>query len=143
VNAIWLMVKGFLSGAWKFLSSIDWRIWLFAAVIIAAWFYGEFKADAREATVNAHWEDAQAKANEKVKKAEVKRDETVERITDWTANEGAIAAADTRAETAGATERVRYVTRTIRVPVGCPTGDPRVLAEGRQAVLRARGAAGQ
>lgn len=140
----WAAVKLFLGAAWGFVKSIPWQFWLFAAVVAAAWYYGEVRADQREAECNRKWEAAQAEADRKAKEAEDKRDKGAAKTNDQAAGKAAEASASTRTETAGAVERVIYETRTIQVPVGCPTTLPaRVSDEGRAAVARARAARGQ
>lgn len=140
----WAAAKLFLGGTWGFLKSIPWQVWLFAAVVAGAWYYGEVRADQREAACNARWEAAQAEADRKAIADELKRDKAAASTNDQAAGKAAEASASARTETAGAVERVIYETRTIRVPVGCPTTLPAsVRAEGRAAVARARAAGDQ
>lgn len=133
----WLFAIG------KFIKAIPWQAWAIAAVIAAAWYYGEVRADQREAEVNARWQDAQDKADREAIAAELKRDAASTAITsktDWQAHEATV---DTRTTTAAAVERVRHESHAVAVPVACPTGvPPRVSAEGRAAVARVRAAAG-
>lgn len=60
---MWIIIREVLRGAWGFLRSIPWQVWLFAAVVAAALWYGENRADARESEVRAEYEATLAEAN--------------------------------------------------------------------------------
>lgn len=130
-----------LAIAWKFLRGIPWQVWAIAAVIGAAWYYGEVRADQREESVRAEYQSAQNKADAKAKAAEEKRDKAAANTNATAAGKGSEASASTRAETAAAVERVNHETAKMVVPANCPTGLPASVSnEGRAAVERARAA---
>ncbi|HEY1035525.1 MAG TPA: hypothetical protein VGE09_11150 [Pseudoxanthomonas sp.] len=126
---------------WGFLRAIPWQAWVVAAVLFVGWRYGEHRYDAGVAEENARWVDAQAKADRDAKAATAKRDKAADGVNTATTERAHQATVETRTETAAAVERVRYVTRTIEVPAGCPTALPDVVRdEGRAAVESARAA---
>lgn len=129
---------------WGFLRAIPWQAWLVAAVLFVGWRYGEHRYDAGVTAENGRWVAAQAKADADAKAAEEKRDKEAAAIDTSTTEAAHEATVETRTETATAVERVRYVTRTIEIPAGCPTALPDVVRdEGRAAVERARAAGGE
>lgn len=138
--------KWILGGIWEFLRSIPWQAWLFAAVVLAALWYGENRADAREAEVRDEFAARDAAADEAARVAEAERDRKAKAASSDADKAGAKATTETRVTTATAAERVRYVTRTIQVPAECADAvrlPDSVRSEGREAVSRARAAAGQ
>lgn len=135
------LAKAFGNGAWGILRAIPWQAWLVAALLLAGWRYGEHRAEQATAACDARWEVAQAEADRKAEEATAKRDATASAVNTDTTERAHEATVETRTETAAAVERVIYETRTIEVPVGCPTALPvRVRNEGRAAVERARAA---
>lgn len=134
-------VAGAGKAAWGFLRRIPWQAWAVAAVLFVGWRYGEHRYAAGVATENTRWTEAQAEADRKAKAETDKRDKVASKTNDTAAAEGAAATTKTQVETAAAVERVKYVTRTIEVPSGCPVAVPDIVRdEGRAAVDRARAA---
>lgn len=132
-------IAGIGKSVWDFLRGIPWQAWAVAAVLFIGWRYGEHRYDTGVAGESQRWIEAQAKADREAKAAAAKRDKAATGINDTAAAEGAAATAKTQVETAAAAERVKYITRTIKVPAGCPTQLPtEVVDEGRKAVDRAR-----
>lgn len=130
-----------LGGVWGFLRSIPWQVWLFAAVVAAALWYGENRADAREAEVRDEYAARHAAADEAARVAKIERDRKAKSASEKASKAAAQASTETRVTTATAAERVRYVTRTIEVPAECADAvhlPDSVRSEGRAAVARAR-----
>lgn len=128
-------------GGW--LKAVPWQAWVALALLILAWRYGDFVADAREREVRAEYAAVQAEADRKFAEHAQRMASAARRIADASVRLAAAASTDTRTETAAAVEKVRYVTRQIVVPAGCPVGLPDVVRdEGRAAVERARAAGG-
>lgn len=132
---------GWLLAIGKGLRAIPWQVYAVAALALAVWLYGEHQYNAGVDAENARWTAAQVEADRKAKEAEAKRDQAAAGVNAATAAKASEHSADIRTETAGAVERVKYVTRTITVPANCPAGLPdSVRDEGRAAVERARAA---
>lgn len=120
---------------------VPWQAWLFIALVAAFWWHGERRYDAGVSDERARWQAAQAKATAKAADKSARRDEAARAANADAGKQAAQAVTETRTQTAAAVERVRYETRTIYVPAGCPTALPdRVRDEGRAAVERARAA---
>lgn len=139
----WLAIRAMLGTAWRFLRSIPWQVWAFAAVVGLALLYGENRADAREELVREEFSALEAAANDAQAKQAAKDADTAKTITADTTKRTTAAVVDTRTKTATAVERVRHETRTIVVPADCaaavrlPDG---VSREGREAIERANAA---
>lgn len=128
-------------GGW--LKAVPWQVWAALALLLVGWRYGEMRADQRERDVRAEYAAAQAEADRKFAEQARRLADASRRIADATGRLASTASTDTRTETAAAVEKVRYVTRQIVVPAGCPVGLPDVVRdEGRAAVERARAAGG-
>lgn len=128
-------------GGW--LKAVPWQAWVALALLILAWRYGDFVADAREREVRAEYAAAQAEADRKFAEHAQRMATAARRIADASVRLAAAASTETRTETAAAVGKVRDATRNMAVPAGCPVGLPDVVrAEGRAAVERARAAGG-
>jgi uncharacterized membrane protein len=128
-------------GGW--LKAVPWQAWVALAVLLLGWRYGDLRANQRELEVRAEYVAAQAEADRKFAAQARRLADASRRIADDTVRMASTASTDTRTETASAVEKVRYVTRQIVVPAGCPVGLPDgVRNEGREAVERARAAGG-
>lgn len=127
----------FALAAWKFLRGIPWQVWAVIAVAVVLWRWGESRYDAGFAASSAECAEAAAQAAEAARTAA----EDARRIGIETGREAAKLQADIAARAAGSVERIRYVTRTIEVPAGCPVSlPPPVVRELEEAVDRARAA---
>lgn len=136
---LWLVTTGKAVGG--FLRAIPWQVYAVAALLAVGWLYGQHQYNAGVDAENARWTDAQADADAKAKAAEATRDTTATGINTAATERAHEATVETRTETAAAVERVKYVTRTIHVPVDCPVDLPdSVRDEGRAAVERAQAA---
>ena len=143
MNPYWQVAKGIFGGVWRFLRSIPWQVWAFAAVVVLALLYGENRADAREESVREEFAALEAAANDAQAKQAAKDAETAKTITADTTKRTTAAVVDTRTKTATAVERVRYETKTIVVPADCASAlrlPDIVQSEGRQAIERANAA---
>ena len=130
-----------LAGGW--LKAVPWQAWAALALLLVGWRYGEIRADQRERGVRAEYAAAQAEADRKFAAQARRLADASRRIADASERLASTASTDTRTETVAAVEKVRYVTRQIVVPAGCPVGLPDVVRdEGRAAVERARAAGG-
>lgn len=131
-----------LSAIRKGLGKVPWQVWAVAALAAAFWLYGHHQYTAGVADENARWTAAQAKADQDARAAQAKRDASSADIAAATTQRAQAATTQTRQETAAAVEKVKYVTRTIRIPADCPALPDSVRAEGRAAVERANAANG-
>lgn len=69
MNPYWQVAKGIFGGVWRFLRSIPWQVWAFAAVVVLALLYGENRADAREESVREEYNVRDAAAAGELAKA--------------------------------------------------------------------------
>ena len=137
-------VVGFFKAAWGFLRAIPWPVWAALLLALAVWRYGELRYRAGVVDCEAAQVEALARAYSQQQARTARRDATAAGIAEATRTQATEATIQTRTQTAAAVERVRYVTRTIEVPAGCPVGLPeRVRDEGAAALARARAAAGE
>lgn len=76
----WIAIRAMLGGVWGFLRSVPWPVYAFVAVVLAALWYGENRADAREAEVRAEYEATLAEANAANRAEEVRQAEEIASI---------------------------------------------------------------
>ena len=62
---MWIIARQMLGTVWGFLKSIPWPVWAFIGAVVAAMWYGEQRADAREESVREEYNirDAAAAGN--------------------------------------------------------------------------------
>lgn len=113
------------------LRRVPWSVWALLALVVAVWFYGEHKADAREATVRDEWAAADAAAEH----AAMLRDLASADAAAKARTDAADAVNDTRAATSRAQEDMRHATTDL---APCDPLPDRVRAAGDEAVARTR-----
>lgn len=68
------MVFGpFLIAAWKFLKSIPWQVWVFAACMALAWLYGERRYAAGQDDVRKDWAEAVKRGKKEIERLKAER----------------------------------------------------------------------
>lgn len=70
------------------------------------------------------WVSQLAQAADRARQAELERDLAASTAARLAREKASLEAAQTRTETASSQERIRYVTRNIEVPAGCPVSLP-------------------
>lgn len=113
------------------LRRVPWSVWVLLALVVAVWFYGERKADAREAAVRDEW----AAANAAAEHAAMLRDLASDDAAAKARTDAADAVNDTRAATNRAQEDMRHATADLAPCDPLPDG---VRAAGNEAVARTR-----
>lgn len=128
--------------ALSFLRRVPWQAWALLALLAGLGWFSHSRYQAGYAAAQAKCEaDAAAALAEAVESA-AQDAETARQIGIDTGREAARLQADIAASTATSVERIRYVTRTIEVPAGCPASLPDgVRVELQAAADRARAAA--
>jgi hypothetical protein len=136
----------FLRGAWGWVKAVPWWVWVIAAVVFLWQVDRDMQYRKGVAFERDRWETAQRAADAAAAAVAAQRAETAQTIATETAADAAKATTETRTQTAVAVERVNHAMRSAPAPpAGCP--EPGLLPdivqyEGRQAVERARAAAG-
>lgn len=122
--AAWALVKAGAGRLFGLLRAIPWPVWLALAVLAAGWRWGEHQHDVGAEAERARWIAAQAEVDARTK-AETERRARAAQAANVDASKAAAAAiTDTRVAASAAVERIRYVTRSIQVPAGCPHALP-------------------
>jgi hypothetical protein len=120
----WALVKAGAGQLFGLLRVIPWPVWLALAVLVTGWRWGEHRHDAGVEAERARWIAAQAEVDARAK-AETERRARAAQAANADASKAAAAAiTNTRVAASGAVERIRYVTRSIQVPAGCPHALP-------------------
>lgn len=120
----WALVKAGAGRMFGLLRMVPWWFW----VIVAVLFLWQVDRDARYRagveTERTRWIAAQAKADARARADAERRDRAAQAANADASKAAAVAATDTRVTAASAVERIRYVTRSIQVPAGCPDALP-------------------
>ncbi len=120
----WALVKAGAGRLFELLRLVPWWAWLALAVLAAGWRWGEHRHDAGVEAERARWIAAQAKADAKSKAETERRDRVAQAVSADASKAATAAVTDTRTAAAAAVERIRYVTRSMPIPAGCPHALP-------------------
>lgn len=120
----WALVKAGAGRLFGLLRLVPWWAWLALAVLAAGWRWGEHRHDAGVEAERARWIAAQTEADAKAKAETERRDRAAQAVNADASTAAAAAVTDTRVTAATAVERIRYVTRSIQAPAGCPHALP-------------------
>lgn len=132
----------FLRDAWGFLKSVPWQVWAFAAVVALAMWYGHRREQSGYERAVDECIAAHRATDAAIAAIEIAKLEQSEKAAQEASTKAQEATTDTRVKTATAVERVKNETARIDT-TACPALPERVRDEGRQAVERARAAAGK
>ena len=124
IIAGWALVKTGAGRLFELLRLVPWWAWLALAVLAAGWRWGEHRHDVGVEAERARWIAAQAKADAKAKSETERRDRAAQAVNADASKAATAAVTDTRVAAASAAERIRYVTRSMPIPSGCPHALP-------------------
>lgn len=120
----WALVKAGAGRVFGLLRAIPGEWWLILLVAFLVWRWGEHRHDAGVEAERARWIAALAKADAKAKAETERRDRAAQAVNAGASNAAAAAVTNTRVAAASAVERIRYVTRSMPIPAGCPDALP-------------------
>lgn len=128
--------------ALTFLRRVPWQAWALLALLAGVAWFSHSRYQSGYEAARAECESAASAALADAVERARQDAETARQVGIDTGREAARLQADIAASTATSVERIRYVTRTIEVPAGCPVGLPDgVRVELHAAADRARAAA--
>ncbi len=120
----WALVKAGAGRLFELLRAIPAEWWTIALIAILTWLWTDRRCDLRVEAERARWIAVQAKADAKAKAEAERRDRAAQAVNADASKAAAAAVTDTRTAAATAVERIRYVTRSMPIPAGCPHALP-------------------
>ena len=120
----WALVKAGAGRLFELLRAIPAEWWTIALIAILTWLWTDRRCDLRVEAERARWIAVQAKADAKAKAEAERRDRAAQAVNADASKAAAAAVTDTRVAAASAVERIRYVTRSMPIPSGCPHALP-------------------